>query len=180
MKYEVIEITNFPVGSVLRLTKDQIYARAARLAVDDGVCTVINRPVTFFPGETISLPGEAPAGMGKKLELIEVKDDSDNGNDENDSDNSNDENDSDDSNNGDNDNTTGDNIIEKIIAAIDELNPEDYTTKGLPKVNAVEAIVGKDLTREQVDEAFASIQKEEDEDAETSIPSPSGNPSIAG
>ena len=54
-------------------------------------------------------------------------------------------------------------IIELIVEAIGELDPEDgFTESGVPRVNALEEIVGFDITAEDRDEAWELYNANED------------------
>lgn len=55
--------------------------------------------------------------------------------------------------------------IEDIVEAIAALDPtKDYGKNGKPNVEAIEAVLGADITAAQRDQAWAILQKEKDED----------------
>lgn len=55
--------------------------------------------------------------------------------------------------------------IEDIVEAIAGLDPaKDYGKNGKPNVEAIEALLGADITAAQRDQAWDIIQKEKDED----------------
>ena len=55
--------------------------------------------------------------------------------------------------------------IEDIVEAISGLDPDkDYGKNGKPNVEAIEALLGADITAAQRDQAWDIFQKEKDED----------------
>lgn len=68
---------------------------------------------------------------------------------------------SDDTNDGTNHDT---NLIDKLVAAIGQLetdNTEHFTTKGIPQLDALAAIVGEKVTAKQRDEAFTAFSAQQ-------------------
>jgi len=51
--------------------------------------------------------------------------------------------------------------LDDILESIDRLNPEtDFTGNGKPKVEAMEAVLGRDISADARDRAWALYQKE--------------------